>query len=255
MPQNKKFEFCNLNINSSEKAELFFYGDIVSDSWRRFKWEDKCPNDVKELMDDIGDKNIDIHINSPGGDVFAGFTIYNLLKNTKGRKTVYIDGTAASIASVIAMAGDEIIMPDNAFMMLHKPMVSLFGANADELTEYIKLLNKLEKGIIATYFTNANDSVTEERLAEMLAAETWLSASEAADIFSNINVTVPVEAAAKLDFGNYSSYKNIPAKLRNAAEPPKKPDADMSDFLNYEKLLNIKYSAIEEEKKNVNKNE
>ncbi|MCI5891806.1 MAG: Clp protease ClpP [Clostridiales bacterium] len=245
MPQNKKFEFCNLNINSSENAELFFYGDIVSDSWDRWKWEDTCPDDVKELINDIGDKNIDIHINSPGGNVFAGFAIYNLLKNTKGKKTVYIDGVAASISSVIAMVGDEIIMPENSFLMIHKPSITLMGANADDLSDSIEILDKLEKGIIATYLTNSKDEVTEEKLAEMLAAETWLSADEAADIFDNISVSEANQAAAKMDFGNYQNYKNIPKQFKNAAKPPQKSDPDMSDFINYEKLLNIKYPKEE----------
>lgn len=245
MPQNKKFDFCNLNINGSENAELFFYGDIVSDSWDKWKREDTCPDNVKELMNDIGDKNIDIHINSPGGDVFAGFAIYNLLKNTNGKKTVYVDGVAASIASVIAMVGDEIIMPGNAFMMIHKPSISLFGANADDLSDYIEILNKLEKGIIATYLTNANGEVTEESLAEMLAAEKWLSASEAAGIFSNVNVSESIQAVAKVNFENYKSYKNIPEKVKNAAKPPNNSDPDMSEFVNYENLLNIKYPKEE----------
>ena len=245
MPQNKKFDFCNLNINSSENAELFFYGDIVSDTWDRWKWEDTCPDDVKDLIDNIGDKNIDIHINSPGGNVFAGFAIYNLLKNTKGKKTVYIDGVAASIASVIAMVGDEIVMPENAFLMIHKPSISLLGANATELAESIELLDKLEKGIIATYLTKANSDVTEERLSEMLAAETWLSASEASEIFDAINVSGAVQAVAKMNFGNYKNYKNIPEQFKNEAKPTQKSDADMSDFINYEKLLNIKYPKEE----------
>lgn len=98
------------------KQELYFYGDIVSDEMDKWQDTDTCPQDVQNILKQIDEnKPLDIYINSGGGSVFAGLAIYNMLKRNKAQKTVHIDGLAASIASVIAMAGDKIIMPSNAF--------------------------------------------------------------------------------------------------------------------------------------------
>lgn len=234
---SKKYDFCNLNIkNNSDEAELFFYGDIVSDSWDRWKWEDKCPQNIVDLLNDIGSRDINIRINSPGGDVFAGFAIYNLLKRAKGKKTVYIDGCAASIASVIAMAGDQIVMPGNAFLMIHKPYMCVLDANADDMRHYIEVLDKLEDGIITVYAIGANSDVTCEGIKKMLAAETWLNAEDAAKIFKNIKVVSEMKAAAKIGSAAFKNFRNTPEQFKQQS------DIDMSDFFDYANLIKIKYS-------------
>ena len=92
-------------------AELYFYGDIIgssmSEDYKNYYPDDKCPKDITDFLDEIGDVDkLDIHINSGGGSVFGGIAIYNQLKGCKAHKTVYVDGIAASIASVIACVGD-----------------------------------------------------------------------------------------------------------------------------------------------------
>lgn len=113
---------------TDSSADLFFYGDIVSETWQSEWYEDDmAPGDVKEFLDQLdGTENINIHINSGGGSVFGGIAIYNMLRRNNAHKTVYVDGLAASIASVIMMAGDEIVMPKNATVMIHKPSASYF---------------------------------------------------------------------------------------------------------------------------------
>ena len=113
---------------TDSSADLFFYGDIVSETWQSECYEeDMAPGDVKEFLDQLdGTENINIHINSGGGSVFGGIAIYNMLRHNNAHKTVYIDGLAASIASVIMMAGDEIVMHKNATVMIHKPSASYF---------------------------------------------------------------------------------------------------------------------------------
>ena len=113
---------------TDSSADLFFYGDIVSETWQSECYEeDMAPGDVKEFLDQLdGTENINIHINSGGGSVFGGIAIYNMLRHNNAHKTVYVDGLAASIASVIMMAGDEIVMPKNATVMIHKPSASYF---------------------------------------------------------------------------------------------------------------------------------
>ena len=234
------YDFCKIkNADSSAEAvELFFYGDIVSDSWPAWRWEDQYPDNVRFLLKDIGDRDVNIRINSGGGDVFAGNTICNLLKSLKGKKTVYIDGIAASIASVIAMAGDEIIMPDNAMMMIHKPFCMTCGTSA-ELRGQAEVLDKVEQGMIATYMSRTADGVDETRLSEMLAAETWLTANEAAEVFSTINVTEPLKAAAHCSSDFLAKYKNLPQGL---ADKPKDPD--MTEFEECAELYDALYGKL-----------
>src|SRR5699024_3486255 len=109
--QRGKMEIRN---QTETKAQLNIYGDIVSDEWGKWSDDDTCPTDISNFLKDLdGVSEIEMHINSGGGSVFAGIAIYNMLKRSKATVTTYIDGIAASIASVIACAGDRIIIPKN----------------------------------------------------------------------------------------------------------------------------------------------
>lgn len=217
------YDFCKFkNGMNGSNSELFFYGDIVSDSWSAWSDEDQYPMNVSQLLKEIGNDDIDIHINSGGGDVFAGVAICNMLRSASGRKTVYIDGLAASIASVIAMAGDEIIIPSNAFMMIHKAWTFAMG-NANDMRSLADTLDKLDSGIIATYMSRAADGVTEDKISELMAAETWLTGAEAAELFSNIKVTEAVTAAASCNSKFMDRY-NVPQGYTNMLSQ-RKPDS------------------------------
>lgn len=104
----------------------------------------KFAEDLKALGDV---SHIDLRIHSPGGDVFEGIAIYNLLRNHPAEITVYIDGVAASMASVVAMAGDRVVMPENAMMMIHKPW-GISGGNAGDMRDYADLLDKVETVLV-----------------------------------------------------------------------------------------------------------
>ena len=117
-------------------------------------------------------KQISLVIHSPGGDVFDGIAIYNLLKKHPANLTVHIDGLAASMASVIAMAGDKVVMPENAMLMIHKPW-GISGGNAKEMRDYADLLDKVEAVLIPAYASKTGKSADE--LAKMLEGETWLN--------------------------------------------------------------------------------
>lgn len=135
-------DFLNIK-NLGEKAELHFYGEIVCDEWEKWSDLDTCPEDVLNYLSKIeNSKELDIYINSGGGSVFAGLGIYNILKRHKGRKTVYVDGLAGSIASIIAMVGDEIIVPSNSFLMIHKPLCGVCG-NANDMREMADTLDRI----------------------------------------------------------------------------------------------------------------
>ena len=205
-------DFLNIK-NLDEKAELHFYGEIVSDEWEKWSDLDTCPEDVLNYLSKIeNSKELDIYINSGGGSVFAGLGIYNILKRHKGRKTVYVDGLAGSIASIIAMVGDEIIVPSNSFIMIHKPLCGVCG-NANDMREMADTLDRIEEGLINTYKTKLKDNVNIETIKAMVNAETWLTGEEASKYF-NITVTEANKMIAKVDTNLLNSYKNVPENLK-----------------------------------------
>ena len=205
-------DFLNIK-NLGEKAELHFYGEIVCDEWEKWSDLDTCPEDVLNYLSKIeNSKELDIYINSGGGSVFAGLGIYNILKRHKGRKTVYVDGLAGSIASIIAMVGDEIIVPSNSFIMIHKPLCGVCG-NANDMREMADTLDRIEEGLINTYKTKLKDNVDIETIKAMVNAETWLTGEEASKYF-NITVTEANKMIAKVDTNLLNSYKNVPENLK-----------------------------------------
>ncbi len=140
---------------TTNSADLYFYGDIVSDWWGAWTESDQYPEAIKNFLNGQEGKDLNIYINSGGGSVFASLAIYNMLKRHTGKKTVTVDGVAASGASVIAMAGDEIIIPENAFLMIHRAWVDTTG-NAEELRACADYLERLDEGILAIYKETAS---------------------------------------------------------------------------------------------------
>lgn len=201
---------------SEEKAELYFYGDIVSNTWQSYWYEeDKCPQDISDFLNEIENtKEVDIYINSGGGSVHGGLAIYNLLKRHNGFKTVHVDGIAASIASIIALAGDKVIIPKNAQFMIHKPSCSLWGSyNADEFRSMADSLDVCQESILNIYLDHAKEGVTAEKLTELINKETWFT-GESAEEYFNIEVEDSAEmVACNSDY--FEKYNNVPEALKN----------------------------------------
>lgn len=124
---------------------------------------------------------IEIYINSLGGDVVEGTAIYNQLRRHPAHKTVYVDGFAASIASVIAMAGDEVVMPANTLMMVHNMSQRVWG-NPSQLRKAADDLDVINSTGREAYLMKAGDKLSRERLVEMMDAETWLPARECVEL-------------------------------------------------------------------------
>jgi enoyl-CoA hydratase/carnithine racemase len=137
-----------------------------------------------------------VEINSPGGDVFAALAIYNALKSSGKDVAVKVLGVAASAASLIAMAGDKILMPKNSFMMIHNPWSSAIG-NADELRQTAETLDKIGQSLKATYA--AKTGMGDAELSAMLAKDTWLTADEALAMGFATEVVDDVQAFARFD--------------------------------------------------------
>lgn len=177
---NKQLESIPHNFgvtHDEEKGEsvLTIYGDIGESWW----WDSTSAVDVDNALKEAGSNNIIVNLNSPGGDAFDGIAIYNRLKNHPGKVTIHIDGWACSAASVIAMAGDEVIMGAGAMMMIHEASNIVWGSKND-FRKQADLLEKLEDGIIDIYMQKAK--VSREEIRQKVDDETWFSANDALEI-------------------------------------------------------------------------
>ena len=171
---------------------------------------------IKEEMDRLGElETIRLYINSPGGDVFLGQAIYSIFKRHKAQKIVYIDGLAASIASVIAMAGDKVIMPQNAMMMIHNPWTIGFGESKD-FRKLADDLDKIRQSIITVY--KEKTGLSEEKIIDLMDAETWLTAEEAKEFGFADEIEEAKKIAACLPENFIKKFLNIPKELLEGGE-------------------------------------
>jgi len=165
------------------------------------------------------DAAIDLRLNSPGGSVFDAVAIYNALRRHPGEVTVWIDGIAASAASYIAMAGDKIVMPENAFLMIHDPSGLVMGT-AEDMRSTAEALDKVKVSLIQGYA--AKSGKPDEEIAALMAAETWLDATEALDLGLIDRITEPVKLAASFDVAR---FRNAPPEVLEAATDAHPPSA------------------------------
>jgi ATP-dependent protease ClpP protease subunit len=186
---------------TESSADIYIHGLILDDRYNGGFWEEEdkagyvLPIDVRNNLQQLQGKDLTIYINSDGGYVSSGIAIANMIARHDGHTTAVIDGWAASIASVIFMACDTLKMPENTWLMIHKPSADING-NADDLAKGISVLDTMQKGIEATYATKTKEGVTEETIHEMVNAETWMTAKEAAEIFNIEVIGAQMEAAA-----------------------------------------------------------
>ena len=158
------------------------------------------------------DAPIDLRLNSPGGSVFDAVAIYNALTRHAGTITVWIDGIAASAASYIAMAGDEIVMPENAFLMIHDPSGVVMGT-ATDMRDMAGTLDKIAASMTRGYA--AKSGKPEDEIAALLSAETWFDAQDALEAGLATRMVEPVRIAASFDIGR---FRNAPPELVEAVE-------------------------------------
>lgn len=165
-----------MQVASDGIYEVIVEGLISSELW----WGDEfTPDMVREELAKANGNPIRIIINSPGGEVFAGAAIYNALLQYTGRKTVRVDGVAASMASVIAMVGDEIYMSPGSTMMVHRPLVGAYG-NVKDLQEAIKMLEAIEETIIPIY--EKRTGLSKDEVFTLLDESTWMSSDKAVEL-------------------------------------------------------------------------
>ena len=178
---NKFWRWKDLRIrNETDNTEtaqrtLFLNGTIAEESW----FEDDITPAIfrDELMSGEGD--ITVWINSPGGDCFAAAQIYNMLMDYKGNVTVKIDGIAASAASVIAMAGTQVLMSPVAMLMIHNPATIAMGDH-NEMQKAIEMLNEVKESIINAY--EIKTGLSRNKISRLMEEETWMDARKAVEM-------------------------------------------------------------------------
>lgn len=227
----KKFWECKQSANQNE-ADVFIFGEIVS-----FKWDDtdttaaSFQKDLKELGEV---SQINLHINSPGGSVFEGIAIGNMLRQHKARVVAHVDALAASIASVIVASCDEVIMPENSMLMIHNPWTISMG-NAKELRKQADDLDKIAESSVVTYLAKAGEKLTEEKIKQIMDEETWMSAQEAynyglCDVVESAN-----QVAAPISQKLFETYQKVPEKLLDSRKEDSRDQEEIEKIVEHAK--------------------
>lgn len=238
MERNKIWELKQ-QAETPEVLEMYIYGNVEGDSYdwwegREIKSETSANYFREELAKFPNVKQIKIFINSFGGYVFEGTGIYNQLKRHAAEKIVQVDGFACSVASLIAMAADKLIMPSNTMMMIHNAWVSASG-DAKALRKSADDLDAMMEGNRQAYLAKSNGKITLEKLTELMDNGTWLTAKQCLEYgFADEITSTPVDmtqAEEMLQKVNQSltakiSYNTaVAAQLRDMATPNTTPEA------------------------------
>lgn len=206
-----------------KEADIYIFGDITS--WEWFESDASSytlSKEIQALDPDI--EVINVHINSYGGEVAEGLAIYNMLRNHQAKIKTYCDGFAASIASVIFMAGDERIMGNASLLMVHNAWMWTAG-NADQLRKDADDLDKITQASIEAYKSRVN--ISEDRIKELLDNETWILPTEALEMgFATaiVGEFVNTKAAASARKALFSLVKGVRAEPQPRQEPVPDPE-------------------------------
>lgn len=210
--------FWNWVRDSDGSRTLYLDGVIAEESW----FDDDITPEVFRQELNSGEGDIIVWINSPGGDCVAASQIYSMLMDYKWSVTVKIDGIAASAASVVAMAGTEVLMAPTALMMVHNPLTVAIG-DSEEMQKAIQMLDEVKESIINAY--EIKTGLSRVKLSHLMDAETWLSAQKAIelgfadDLLSKAGASPPATAA-----GYAFSRRAVVGQLLQKLPKPKNED-------------------------------
>ena len=226
---------------------MYIDGEIVTDEWED---SDTSAAGFRDALKSLGDvKEINLHINSPGGSVFEGIAIYNMLKQHKAKVNIYVDALAASIASVIAMSGDAIFMPSNSMMMIHNPATIAIG-DSEEMKKAVKMLDEVKESIMNAY--EIKTDLARDKISKLMDAESWLNAKKAVELGfadkilfadgqgdvtddAGEGMAVSDEMSAPVMFSRQAVMNSMLSKLI----PPKKPVEKRTPVDQLEKRLRL----------------
>jgi ATP-dependent Clp protease, protease subunit len=250
MPPKPWFTIKNMG---NKTAEIYIYGVITDEKWLN---NDVVPMEFKAQLDALKDvEEIDLFINSPGGSVFAGLAIHNLIKRCNSLVRAHIDGVAASIASVIAMAADELVMPKNALMMIHNASAIVWGNSAD-MRKMADALDKCNDAIRTTYMDKVK--ISEKEVIKMMDAETWMTGEEAVskgfadkleeskEVTASIKGTVLNVNGHEMDISKFKAFPKD--RIKAEAEAPAAPVEPVAPVPKAEPAPETKTGLTDEEK-------
>jgi len=205
-PQASERPWFTIQAKADSKSAEVFIFDTIGDG---LFGGVSAKSFAKELNALEGVTELNVHINSPGGSVFDGVAIYNLLAKHPATVNVQIEGMALSIASIVAMAGDTVTIAENAMFMIHNPWNIVVG-DAAELRKTADMMDTVKGQMITTY--QHKTGLDEALLSDMMDAETWLTGDEAAAQGFADEVSAPMAMAACAAF-DYAQYKHAPEDL------------------------------------------
>lgn len=218
--KNRNYKIKQIADNQSV-LQIYLYGEIEPsylNIWGDLIESKTSAEYIRKAIEKADAINgIELYINSIGGYVDEGVSIYNLLKRQSVPVTAYIDGMACSIASVVAMAADKIVMPSNTTMMIHHAIGGCYG-NAKEHREFATKLDKISEASTNSYLVHAGDKLTRETLEPLLNAETFLTAQEAFDIGLCDEILDPVDLTESKEIVDDAQQKKNPKAKQAAAE-------------------------------------
>lgn len=241
------------NVVDSMDSELVIEGVISQESW----WGDEAtPQQLRDELKKVKSKNLVVSLNSVGGDVWAGLAMYNALRELDAKVIIRVDGLAASIASVIAMAGDETIMSPGSMMMIHRASALAMG-NAEDLEKAIDMLETVEESIIPIYVERTG--LSKDEIEDMMEQETWMSADKAVEL-GFADKVAPTKKEEQPEAENVlapnfafsmqatkDSIKSFMAKVKAEGEEPEQPEPEVTPPAEPEKATPVVTEEVQED--------
>lgn len=220
--------------------DVYMYGTISDDKWDD---SDFVPDDMWKNLEDLGDGDVlNLYINSPGGSVFAMSAMVSMMKRAQQRGVTinsYVDGVAASAASVLALAADSVTMYSNSILMIHKPWTMAVG-NADDLVKEAETLEQIENATMMPIY-KGKAKVDDDELKALVKAESWLDSVKAGETF-DVSLEEEEKQAAAFDPALFNA-KNVPetlvASYKKQASKPAQPaePVDLTEYINHIKAI------------------
>ncbi len=217
----KKGSFRAEHQTGSEEATLYIYDVIVADEFEAEYWGGVAPESFIKELNSIEAPVIHLRLNSPGGSVFAARSMEQALREHPAKIIAHVDGYAASAASFLAMAADEVVMNQGGFIMIHKANTIAYG-NTDDLISAASLLEKIDGSLVVTYQNRTGQDA--EQIKQWMSDETWFSAAESVEL----GFADRIDEGTKVDnrAWDLSAYQNAPEPA--AKELETKVDAPLT---------------------------
>jgi ATP-dependent Clp protease, protease subunit len=236
-----KSEFKITNKADTDEAEVFIYGEIGAEFWGDEVSAKTFVDQLNALPDSV--KTIRVRINSPGGSVWDGYTMYSALTSHPATIITEVDGLAASAASLVAMAGNTRRMGEASMLMMHRASGGVMG-DANEVRDYANLLDKIDGQITEVYSRRSGKPIA--GVAALLAAETWFTGPEAVEAGFADEVTEQLATAARWEVGKFRNAPSpggtlVPEAFESLIEEPiiPKPDNNIANISRRLKLAEL----------------